>query len=189
VGSHRYNGIRRERISGGSLTFLFVGLHDALGNHVIRFRLLASWRARRRFSSRTLPTSCPRGLRRSSRGLPILSNKNWWLRSSSPLRWMFVVKRCGDDTLQLSRSLCASQLQFNDRRTFTLRRYRSNFVQTQIIHCRCSRKRLSDGIRNYMLNQEGVFWQIICKCRRCLPCINIRKIYYRRISSNYTCSH
>jgi hypothetical protein len=55
VGSHRYNGVRRERISGGSLTFPFVGSHDALGNDVIRFRLLASWRARRRFSSRTLP--------------------------------------------------------------------------------------------------------------------------------------
>lgn len=40
VGSHRYNRVRRERISGGSLTFPFVGSRDALGNRVIRFGTL-----------------------------------------------------------------------------------------------------------------------------------------------------
>lgn len=45
MGSHRYNRVRRERISGGSLTFPFVGSHDALGNRVIRFRPYAGWLA------------------------------------------------------------------------------------------------------------------------------------------------
>lgn len=54
VGSHRYNRVRRERISGGSLTFPFVGSHDALGNRVIRFRPYAGWLAVPSFASRTL---------------------------------------------------------------------------------------------------------------------------------------
>jgi len=169
VGSHRYNGVRRERISGGSLTFPFVGSHDALGNHVIRFRLLASWRARRRFSSLSRPR-----VREDYDARRAAFRQFYSIKTGSFVAAMFVnvAKRCATmtRTVQLSRSLCASQLQqFDDRRPFTLRRYRGNFVQTQIIHCRCSRKRLSDGIRNYMLNQEGIFWQIICKYRRAPP--------------------
>jgi len=60
VGSHRYNRVRRERISGGSLTFPFVGSHDALGNRVIRFRPYIDWLYHR---SLVFSTSCPRGLR------------------------------------------------------------------------------------------------------------------------------
>lgn len=178
-GSHRYNGVRRERISGGSLTFPFVGSRDALGKRVIRFRP---------FAGSAELSSCPRGLpiqpgaafRRSRPAKPLVM-----LRSLSLLHLAFVnvAKR---HALPASRSRAFAFAWRSAGRDGQLSR--DNFVQTQIIHCYCGRKRLSDGIRNYMLNQEGAFCQIICKCAA-LPRVNTREIYYRRISSGYRFSY
>lgn len=78
----------------------------------------------------------------------------------------------------------ASQLQSDDHRTFTSRRYRGNFVQTQIIHCRCSRKRLTLG-RNSKLHVKSGRSILADNMQICFLCMNTRTIYCRRFSSDY----
>lgn len=150
---------------GGSLTFPFVGPRDALGNRVIRFRPCSLARLHRFL----LDLRCLRGLRTPPRGMrTILLNKTGCFVLHPRLHLACSLTLCKKVRQRRPRPFSprlvrASQLQTDDHRTFTSRRYRGNFVQTQIIRCRCSRKRLSGGIRNYMLNQEEAFWQIICK--------------------------
>lgn len=176
-GSHRYNGVRRERISGGSLTFPFVGSRDALGNRVIRFRPFAARAVRS-------PPSCSR-VREDYRRCRTRGPSGDFARQNQSSRFVLchllhlafvnVAKRRQSASLAPPASRPLSQLRrpADDRRAPAHlhlrggtdgRLSRDNFVQTQIIHCHCGRKRLSGGIRNYMLNQEGAFWQIICKC-------------------------
>lgn len=162
VGSHRYNRVRRERISRGSLTFPFAGPRDALGNRVIRLGLSYT-----RWPAASFSFSYSRPLRVSlctSEGITAPRSAHDFVEQNRLFRvlhrrlhlaFVNVAQKGVATTTARASSWSRPYIAITVRRSphiYISRRYRGNFVQTQIIHCRCSRKLLSGGIRNYMLN-------------------------------------